>query len=86
MVAAVVEPLPLFRPRNPRDSGLWQLLDRHFDAFRRVYEERFAEKYGFWRPIVERSVVAFLRCGDLRKGFARVRCPDCGHEDREDSA
>ncbi len=86
MVAAVVEPLPLYRPRNPRASGLWQLFDRHFDAFRRVYDERFAEKYGFWRPIVERSVTAFLGCGDLHEGFARVRCPNCGHEDREDSA
>ncbi|NLF07836.1 MAG: hypothetical protein GX594_07635, partial [Pirellulaceae bacterium] len=56
------------------------LLDRHFDAFRRVYDGRFAEKYGFWRPIVERSVTAFLGCGDLHEGFARVRCGDCGHE------
>ncbi len=22
----------------------------------------------------------YLRCGDLKEGFARVRCPDCGHE------
>ena len=22
----------------------------------------------------------FLRCGDLKQGFARVRCPDCRHE------
>ena len=43
MVAAVVEPLPLYRPRNPRASGLWQLFDRHFDAFRLVYDERFVE-------------------------------------------
>jgi len=25
-------------------------------------------------------VAAFLRCGDLQEGFARVRCPDCQHE------
>jgi len=37
-------------------------------------------KYGFWRPVIERSVAAFLRCGDLQEGFARVRCPDCRHE------
>jgi len=46
----------------------------------RVYDERFAAKYGFWRPIIERSVTAFLRCGDLHEGFARMRCGDCGHE------
>ena len=80
MVASSVEPLPLYRPREPRASGLWQLMDRHFETFRRVYDERFAAQYGFWRPIVERSVTAFLACGDLHEGFARVRCPDCGHE------
>jgi hypothetical protein len=24
-------------------------------------------------------VRAFLKCGDLHQGFARVRCPDCQH-------
>ncbi|MDA1054818.1 MAG: DUF87 domain-containing protein, partial [Planctomycetota bacterium] len=41
---------------------------------------RFAVKYGFWRGIVEQSVAAFLKCGDLQEGFARVRCLDCKHE------
>ncbi|MDP6415798.1 MAG: transposase, partial [Gammaproteobacteria bacterium] len=35
---------------------------------------------GFWRPVIDRSVTAFLKCGDLHEGFARVRCPDCKHE------
>jgi len=26
------------------------------------------------------AVLDFLKCGDLREGFARVRCPDCRHE------
>jgi hypothetical protein len=55
-------------------------MDRHFEAFQRVYDEQFAAKYGYWRPVIERSVTAFLRCGDLHEGFARVRCGDCGHE------
>jgi hypothetical protein len=75
-----VEPLPLYRPRDPRVSDLWRLMNQHFETFQRVYDERFAAKYGFWRPIIERSVTAFLRCGDLHEGFARVRCPDCKHE------
>lgn len=40
---------------------------------------RFQTKYGFWWPVVERSVAAFLKCADLHAGFARVRCPDCQH-------
>ena len=70
----------LYRPRDPRASGLWRVMAQHFESFRRVYDERFAAKYGFWRPIIERSVTAFRGCGDLHEGFARVRCPDCQHE------
>ena len=80
MTAPCVEPLPLYRPRTPQASDLWRLLDQHFETFQRVYDEQFQPKYGFWRPIVERSVRAFLDCGDLHQGFARVRCADCKHE------
>lgn len=80
MVLACREPLPLYRPRDPQASDLWRLIDQHFDSFRQVYDERFQAKYGFWRPVVDRSVTAFLACGDLAEGFARVRCPDCHHE------
>ena len=65
---------------DPRASKLWCLIDEHFDSFQQVYDERYQGKYGFWRPVIERSVVAFLKCGDLQEGFARVRCPDCRHE------
>jgi hypothetical protein len=66
MVAACVEPLPLYRPRHPPASDLWRLLEQHFETFQQVYDERFAAKYGFWRPIVERSVKQCLKCGDLQ--------------------
>ena len=49
MTAACVEPLPLYRPRDPQASDLWRLLDQHFETFQQVYDERFAAKYGFWR-------------------------------------
>ena len=77
MTAACVHPLPLYRPRDPQASDLWRLMDRHFETFQRVYDERFQAKYGYWRPIIERSVMAYLRCGDLHEGFARVRCGNC---------
>ncbi len=71
---------PLYRPRVFYASPLWQLLSTHFDTFERVYDDRFAEKYGFWRSRIHTSVAAYLRCGDLHEGFARVRCPQCKHE------
>ncbi len=80
MALACRQPLPLYRPRDPQASDLWRLIDQHFDSFRQGYDERFQAKYGFWRPVVDRSVTAFLACGDLAEGFARVRCPKCHHE------
>ena len=56
------------------------MLDQHFDTFRQVYDERYQAKYRFWRPVINLSVAAFLKCGDLQQGFARIRCPDCHHE------
>ena len=80
MTPPPVEPLPLYRPRDPQASDLWRLMDRHFPTFQQLYDERFQAKYGFWRPVIERSVTAFLACGDLQQGFARIRCPDCHRE------
>ena len=77
MVAACSKLPVLYKPRDPRASKLWCLIDEHFDSFQQTYDERFQGKYGFWRPVIERSVAAFLKCGDLHEGFARVRCVDC---------
>jgi len=72
----------VYRPRNPKASPLYGLVEDHFDEFERVYDDRFAEKHGFWRPVVRKVADRFLDCGDLRHGFARIRCenPDCRHE------
>ncbi len=80
MAPPCAAPPPLYRPRDPQASGLWRVMDRHFANFQQVYEDRFQAKYGFWRAVVGRSVEAFLACGDLHQGFARVRCPECRHE------
>ena len=64
-----------YRPRRPRASPLHRLLDGYFRQFELVYDERYQKRYGFWRPVIARSVEKFLACGDLRAGFARVRCP-----------
>jgi len=45
-----------------------------------VWEERFEQRYGFWRVFVDDVVNAYLDCGRFESGFARVRCTGCGYE------
>jgi hypothetical protein len=44
------------------------------------WQDRYASRYGFWRPYVTDVIYRYLDCGDLHLGFARVRCQECGHE------
>lgn len=57
------------------------MLFHYFDSFLAEYESRFQKEYGFLLPVIKEVVEHYLDCGNLRCGFARIRCPDCG-EDR----
>jgi len=76
----LAEGLAAYRPRHPERSGFYQLFETHFDSYVRAYEERFEAHSGPLRPVVVRSVEAFLDCGRLQGGFARIRCPKCRDE------
>jgi len=66
-----------YRARKPKASLLWQCLFEHFDAFLDVYEECYQSRYGYLRPVIPEVVNKFLDCGNLERGFARVRCDHC---------
>ena len=80
MVCEAKEGVGFYRPRQPQETPFYQLVERFYPTFKRVYEERYRERYGFWRAIIGRTVEKFQECGDLQQGFARVRCPKCRHE------
>ncbi len=69
-----------YRPRQPRKTSLFRLLDGYYKEFRNVYDDRFSKRYGFWRPVTDEVVIKYLQCGDPRYGFARIRCKECGAE------
>jgi hypothetical protein len=71
---------PIYRPRRPWTTALYQVVDRHFDTFAAVYDERFAPTYGPWRPVVRTTAEAYVDCGRYDGGFARLRCDTCGTE------
>jgi len=69
-----------YRPRQPRQSPLYRLVERYYPEFERTYDDHYEQRYGHWRTIIGEVARRFLRCGDLHFGFARVRCDDGGHE------
>jgi hypothetical protein len=51
----------VYKPRRPRDSPLFQLVERHLEELLRVWPTRFARQRGPLRPVVERVLQEFLR-------------------------
>ena len=71
---------PAYRPRHPETTVLYLALERDFDAYEWVHPDRYEQRSGPLRPVVRRSVFAYLDCGRLHGGFARIRCPKCRAE------
>jgi hypothetical protein len=67
----------VYKPRRPRDSPLFRLVEQHIEEFLRVYPERFAKEHGPLRPVVERVLREFIRCGIPEHGFGRAYCDAC---------
>jgi hypothetical protein len=76
----VEEATAVYRPRHPERSSFYRILERCFDNYVGRYDERFESHSGPLRPVVTRTVGAFLDCGRLFNGFVRIRCPSCGRE------
>jgi len=55
-------------------------LEQDFEAYEWAHADRYEQRSGPLRPVVRRSVFAYLDCGRLHGGFARIRCPKCRAE------
>ncbi len=47
----------VYQPRKPQDSQYYQCIEDHFEELERVYDDRFAKQYGFFRPYAELIVM-----------------------------
>ncbi len=79
-MSAECAPSGVYRPRNPRATPLYRLVEAHYDEVKGKWEERFEQRYGFWRGFVDEQVRRYLDCGLFENGFARIRCPECAEE------
>ncbi len=55
-------------------------MEGRYEQVKGQWEERFEPSCGRWRGFVDAVVYAFLDCGDLERGFARVFCDTCKSE------
>jgi hypothetical protein len=69
-----------YRPRCAQATPLYRLVEAHYADVRDGWEECFEVRYGFWRSFTDKAVGAYLDCGILDHGFARVRCGACRAE------
>jgi hypothetical protein len=60
--------------------GYYRCVQDHFEQLQMHWQDRYTQRYGFWRPYVTDVIYRYLECGGLHFGFARVRCQQCGHE------
>ena len=66
-----------YRRREPEKTVVHQVVRENLKTFLAIADGR-----GRGLPrYVRQAFQNFLDCGVLRNGFARVRCPDCGHDD-----
>ena len=73
-------PLPEgYRPRVAHETLYYRLIRENYRTFLATAESRDPDGKGLPRH-VKRAFEAFLDCGVLTKGFARLRCPDCGYD------
>ena len=67
----------VYRPRRPRESPLFRLVEQHLGELLRGWPTRFVRRHGPLRPVVGRVLREFLKCGLLEHGFARLWCSRC---------
>ena len=66
--------------RRPEKSLLYQLVSEHAETLFAEARSRSASGAGYPRHVVN-EFRRFLECGVLGRGFARIRCEDCGEEE-----
>jgi hypothetical protein len=69
----------VYRRRRPTATPLYPIVQHHLETFlaRAAEADPLGEGVAGW---VEEDFRAYLRCGILAHGFARVRCDDCAAE------
>ena len=59
----------VYRPRDPRKTPLFHLLESLYESVKLAWEERFEARYGFWQVSWDDAVAHYLDCGIWDSGY-----------------
>jgi hypothetical protein len=68
-----------YRRRHPEQTALDQVVQQRLETYLALAREDDWDEPRV-PAYVEREFRRYLECGILAYGFARARCPDCGHD------
>ena len=67
----------VYHRRQPERTVLYRVVQAHLATWLALQDGGFG---GHAPALTEREFRRYLECGILSHGFARARCPDCGHD------
>ncbi len=69
-----------YQKRISQKTDYYKLVETHFEELEGVWDEKYQNTYGFYRPQITDVIYKYLDCGDPKNGFARVKCTKCKYE------
>ena len=68
-----------YTPRQPEKTALYRVVQQHANTL--LSEAETSRGRGAGYPVyVKREFERYLSCGQICRGFARIKCGSCGHE------
>ena len=69
----------IYACRRPEQTVLYRLVQQHLETYLALAREGDGDGHAV-PGYVERELRSYLECGIMAYGFARARCPECGHD------
>ena len=80
MLALCSSDIKTYDQRRPQESHYYKCVANNYERLQNVWSEKYQKDFGYFRNYTLKVIHKYLDCGDLHKGFARVKCCECHHE------
>ena len=62
-------PGEVYKRRTPEKSDLDRIAYQQFEAYEKIYPERYEDEYGYFRKIITSTICKYLDCRIKENGF-----------------